>query len=209
MSITTLFTDIGEVLLNNGWDIDERELAIQKFRLQKYDFNQRHHIESDTLELGKQTLAEYLDKVIFYKKRTFSQKEFQDFMLSLSKPYNKMIELEKHLKEKYNLKIFALSNESRELNENRILKFGLDSFIDGFISSCYVHLRKPDKDIFKLALDISQSKPSETLFIDDQIIYIEVAKSFGINTIHHTDYYSTVQKLSFLGLIPEEASNNK
>ena len=37
-----------------------------------------------------------------------------------------------------------VSNESLELNAYRIRTFRLDRFVDSFISSCFVHLRKPD-----------------------------------------------------------------
>jgi hypothetical protein len=48
-----------------------------------------------------------------------------------------------------------IDNETRELNAYRIRKFKLDGFVDFFISSCFVHLRKPHADIFRLALDIA------------------------------------------------------
>jgi hypothetical protein len=58
----------------------------------------------------------------------------------------------------------VVSNESREVNAYRIRKFKLDGFVDSFISSCFVHIRKPDADIFRLALDIAQA-PARTYCI--------------------------------------------
>ena len=48
-----------------------------------------------------------------------------------------------------------MSNEGRELTVFRVRKFGLDKVIDFFVCSCFVHLRKPDKDIWRIALDIA------------------------------------------------------
>ncbi len=62
-----------------------------------------------------------------------------------------MLEQIEKSKETYKLKIIAVSIEARELNEYRIHKFQLNKFVDFYISSCYVHLRKPDTAIFKLA----------------------------------------------------------
>ena len=76
-----------------------------------------------------------------------------------------MIELVSGLKKRYGLKIAVVSNESRELNAHRIDEFKLDGFVDAFISSCYVHLRKPDLEIFKLALDVAQAPPRPKSFI--------------------------------------------
>jgi putative hydrolase of the HAD superfamily len=200
LSIKVLFTDIGGVLLTNGWDVNSRALAAKKFKLDLKELNERHSLMFDTFEEGKLTLSEYLKNVIFFRKRNFTHSMFRDFMFAQSKPFNDMIKLTRSLKSKYNLKVIAISNECRELNDYRIRKYKLDSFIDAFISSCYVHLRKPDKDIYKMALDIFQTKPNESVFVDDRLLFAETAESMGIDAIHHTDYDSTVRKFAKLGL---------
>ena len=83
-------------------------------------------------------------------------------MFAQSKPYVEMIGLVAQLKVRYGLKIAVVSNEARELNAYRIRKFKLDGFVDFFISSCFVHIRKPDADIFRLALDIAQAPASRS-----------------------------------------------
>ena len=98
------------------------------------------------------------------------------------------------------MKIVIVSNESRELNEHRIKKFRLDELADCFISSSFVRLRKPDTDIFKLALDIVQVAPEQIVYIDDQLMFVQLAESFGINSIHHTDFESARTQLASFGL---------
>ncbi len=115
-----------------------------------------------------------------------------------------MIELMAQLKVQHGLKIFVVSNEARELNAYRIRKFKLDRFVDAFISSCYVHVRKPDAEIFRLALDIAQEPPSQVIFIDNTAMFVAIAEGLGIRGIHHTDYKSTRTKLASLGLRFEE-----
>lgn len=114
-----------------------------------------------------------------------------------------MIALIKTLKERYRLKIVAVSNEARELNAFRIHTFKLAEIFDFFISSCYVHLRKPDVAIFQLALDIAQVQADEVLYIDDVKIFVDVAKELGINSIWHSHYLSTKNSLASLGLAYE------
>ena len=121
-------------------------------------------------------------------------------MFDQSKSYPEMLELIRHLKTKYGLKIFVVSNECRELNAYRIKKFKITAFVDAFVSSCYVHMRKPDKGIYQLALDISQVPAEKILYIDDRQMFIDVAKSFKINTLHHVDYTTTIKKLKTFGL---------
>ena len=46
--ITTLFLDIGGVLLTNGWDRNIRLNAAKKFGLDYDEMNERHHLIFDT-----------------------------------------------------------------------------------------------------------------------------------------------------------------
>ncbi|HEV8084100.1 MAG TPA: HAD-IA family hydrolase [Chitinophagaceae bacterium] len=165
---------------------------------------ERHSIMFVTYEEGRITLDEYLDRVIFYKKRDFTFNEFRDFMVSLTTPNAEMIAFIKKIKQQYGLKIVAVSNESRELNTYRIHTFGLNSFIDFFVSSCYVHIRKPDARIFKLALDMAQVPENEVVYIDDVQMFVDVATDFGIKSICHKDYSSTAKALAQLGLITDK-----
>ena len=198
-NITTLFLDIGEVLLTNGWGHESRHLAAEKFNLNFNDFDTRHAIAFETYELGKLTMDEYLNIAVFYEPRNFSKEEFRQFMFTQSKPYPEMIELIKRLKKRYGLKIIAVSNEARELNTYRIEEFGLAGFIDFFVSSPYVHIRKPDRNIYKLALDMAQGQPAEVLCIDDVSVFVTVAESLGIKGICHVNYETTCKKLQSFG----------
>lgn len=191
VSMKTLFLDLGGVLLTNGWDRHARERAAKQFSLDEKEMNSRHSIAFDTLEIGKMTLDDYLDKVVFYKKQPFSKKEFISFMYAQSQPFPEMIGLMKNLKKAHGLKFVAVSNEARELTDWRIKTFKLDSFIDIFVVSCFVKLRKPDSDIFKLALDLSSSGPSEVLYIEDRQIFVDVAKKMKIKAICHKDFDTT------------------
>ena len=71
--ITTLFLDIGGVLLTNGWDHTMRREAARVFDLDHEELNERHHLTFDTYEEGKISLDEYLNRVIFYQKRPFAR----------------------------------------------------------------------------------------------------------------------------------------
>lgn len=194
-----LFTDIGGVLLNNGWDRKKRAAAVEKFRLNADELEERHHLTFDTYEEGKLSLDEYLDRIVFYEKRKFCKSAFKEFMFNSSAAYPEMIELLKVLKKKYAFPIAAISNEGRELNAYRIQHFGLNGFIDFFISSSFVHTRKPDADIFKLALDIAQIEAEEVIFIDDRVMFVQVAGRLGIKGIVHKNYEDTKEKLAEYG----------
>ncbi len=200
LPITTLFVDIGGVLLTNGWPLESRKRAAKMFGLDLDEMEDCHNLTFDTYEEGKLTLDEYLSRVVFYQKRSFTRAQFRKFMFAQSKPFPEMIGLVRRLKSKYGLKIAVVSNEGRELNAHRVQTFKLDRFVDFFISSCFVHFRKPDEDIFRMALDIAQVPVRQVVYIDDRAMFVQIAKSLGIHGIHHTDYKSTRAKLAALGL---------
>lgn len=183
-NITTLFLDIGGVLLTNGWTRKSLHLASSRFQLEEEETDERHHLTFDTYEAGKLTLDEYLDRVIFYRERNFTKEEFKTFMFNQSMPVEGALEYFKGLKSLHNLKVIAVNNESRELNDFRIQKYKLDELFDAFVSSCMVHLRKPDVEIFKMACDIAHTSPPNILYVDDRLMFVEVAISLGINGYH-------------------------
>ena len=199
-NITTLFLDIGGVLLTDGWNRASRKKAAETFNLNYADMDERHHLTFDTYEVGKISLEEYLNRVVFYEKRNFTPTDFKEFMFAQSKPYDDMILLITRLKKHHHLKVAVVSNEGRELTEYRIKTFKLYEFVDFFISSCFVHLRKPDVDIFRAALDISQIPGEQVAYIEDRPMFVQVAEGLGIHGIHHTGYQSTLEKLNLFGL---------
>jgi putative hydrolase of the HAD superfamily len=121
-------------------------------------------------------------------------------MCELSKPYPAMIELVSKIKARYQLKIVVVSNEARVVNDYRIHKFKLYDFVDSFISSCYVRIRKPDADIYRLALDISQTPARQVVYIENTPMFVQIAEGLGIRSILHTNYESTRSKLAGFGL---------
>lgn len=198
--ITTLFLDIGGVLLTNGWDHAMRRRAAEKFGLDYAELDERHQLTVDTHELGKLSLGHYLERVVFYEPRRFSPEEFRDFMFAQSQPLPGMIEFFAEMKRRHRLVVAAVSNEGRELTEHRVTGFDLRRLIDFFICSCFVHFRKPDADIYRLALDTAQARPEEVAYVDNIRMLVEVARGLGIHGIHHTGRESTAAALAELGL---------
>jgi putative hydrolase of the HAD superfamily len=198
--IRGLFLDIGGVILTNGWDHVARQKAAKVFNLDYEELNERHHLTFDTYEEGKLSLADYLNRVIFFEERKFTFDEFRDFMFEQSQPFQNMIDLIKDLKQRYGLAIGAISNEGRELTVYRIKKYELKKFFDFFISSSFVHYRKPDEDMFRMALDVSQIPPDEAIYIEDRPMFVDVARTLGLHGIYHKSFESTRDELADYGL---------
>jgi putative hydrolase of the HAD superfamily len=198
--ITCIFTDIGGVLGTNGWDHSMRQQAAKQFGLDYAEMDERNHLTFDTYEVGKLSLDEYLTRVVFYRPRTFSREDFVRFMFEQSQPYQSMIDLVCRLKERHRLKVAVVSNEGRELTMYRIPKFKLGEFVDFYIVSSFVHFRKPDADIFRVALDIAQVPPEQVAYIEDRPMFVDVACGLGVSGIHHISVEQTRSELAALGL---------
>jgi putative hydrolase of the HAD superfamily len=204
LQITTLFVDVGGVLLTNGWDHLARKRAAKHFELPWAEMDERHRLVFETHEEGKLSFEEYLGWVVFYEKRPFTRNQFRDFMFAQSKPFPKMLDLVARLKARHGLRIVIVSNESRAVNAHRIDTYHLGRLADTFISSCFVGMRKPDIAIFKLALDLAQTPPEHAIFIDNTEMFVKIAESLGIRGLLHVDYESTRGVLAASGLEADE-----
>lgn len=199
-AITCLLLDIGGVLLTNGWDHPARMRAAAQFKLPPDEMEGRHRQTFETYEEGKITLEEYLRRVVFHRRRPFTMAQFRRFMFAQSQPYPAMIDLIRKIKAAHGIKVVVISNEGRELNAYRVRKFKLDELADIFISSSFIHMRKPDAAVYPLALDIAQTPAAQAVYIDNTPMFVQVAQLMGIRSILHKDVLSTRAQLASLGL---------
>ena len=189
--IKVVFMDIGGVLLTNGWGHESRQNAAKLFGFDYEEMNILHNFIYNVFEIGSISLDEYLDTVVFNKPRSFSKAEFKIFMYDQSKELPDLLSWLKTWKKQTILPVFALNNESMELNDYRIEKFKLHDVFDGFFSSCYLGFRKPDPRIFQTALKTTCIKPSECLYFDDRPMLVDAAKKQGMNGILHEKFENT------------------
>jgi len=195
-----LFTDLGGVLLTNGWDHNSRNCAADQFGIDETELHRRHEAVFPNYEQGVNTLSEYLDFAVFHEPRGFTKQEFVDYIMSQSVPYPEMIDLVKQLKAKYNLKVVAVSNEGREIAKYRIDTYNLGSFIDIFIVSAFVGRRKPYEDIYRLALEVANATKEDVVYLDDRQMLAQGAQAYGLDAIWHQSVEGTREALKQRGL---------
>ena len=183
--ITTLFWDIGGVILTNGWDRESRKEAAVTFHLDWEEFQDRHDLSFPAFDSGQIALNEYLDRTLFYRTRSFSREEFTAFMFAQSKEYPETRAILDKVTNAQKYFVGAINNEPLELNQYRIEAFDLRRNFLVFFSSCYVRSRKPEETIFRVALEVTQRPPEQCLFIDDRPLNLESPRKLGMNTIHH------------------------
>lgn len=199
-SIKAIFWDVGGVLASNAWDRSQREEALAHFKLDKEEFADRHELSVSSFERGKINLSEYLERTVFYRARPFTQDEFRNYIFSLSQPKPEVLSFAKSLADSAGYVMGTINNESRDLNLYRIEKFGMRAIFKVFISSCFVGYRKPEPEIYKLALEITQQTPEECCFIDDRALNLEVAKRLGMHVIEMDGLDQLKSDLSTLGV---------
>ena len=198
--ITTTFWDIGGVILSNGWDHKSRRAATDKFQLDRDDFEGRHELSFPAFDAGLVSLNEYLDRTIFYRPRPFTREAFIDFMYAESIEYPEARAVIDGVTRAGKYLVGAINNEPYELNEHRIRKFDLRRNFLIFFSSCYVHSRKPEETIYRMALKITQRPPEECIFIDDRPLNLENPRRMGMNAIHYQNPAQLRSELKKLGV---------
>ncbi len=201
-AIRAIFWDVGGVLLTNAWDHTQRSAALKRFDLDEREFHDRHEMVVSSFERGKITLDEYLDRTVFYRPRPFSRDAFREYMFSLSQPLPGMLEFAQSLSDSGRYLMATINNESRELNYYRIERFGLRKMFRLFFSSCFVGLRKPERDIYRLALETTQIPAEECCFIDDRALNLECAAQLGMHTIEMDTREQLQADLERIGIRP-------
>jgi putative hydrolase of the HAD superfamily len=198
--ITTLFWDIGGVILTNGWDHLSRRDAAKTFQLDWDDFEGRHELSFPALDSGLISLNEYLDRTLFYKERSFTREDFTKFMYAQSREYPEARAVLDRSARANKFLVAAINNEPRELNDYRIQKFDLRRDFALFFSSCYVRSRKPEELIYRIALEVTQRQPAECIFIDDRPLNLENPRRLGMNPIHYQNPPQLLSELQKYGV---------
>jgi len=198
--ISTIFFDIGGVILTNGWDRDARREAAQTFQLDWEDFQDRHDLSFPAFDAGQITLNQYLDRTLFYRTRSFTREEFTAFMFAQSREFPETRAILSALARSGKYLIGAINNEPLELNQYRIEAFQLRHDFQVFFTSCYLNARKPEEAIYRIALQVTQRAPESCVFIDDRALNLENPRRLGMNVVHHQNAPQLRQELQTLGI---------
>jgi len=181
--ITTLFFDVGGVLLSNGWDHGERSRAVERFGLEAEEFEERHARLFTAFERNEVGIEEYLREAVFYRPRPFSPDDFRRFMHAQTRPFPESLEIAEGLARTRRYLMATVNNEAFDLNVYRIRQFGLRNHFSAFYSSCFLGMRKPAAAIFERALDFTQRDAAECIMIDDRPENLEAPAALGMRTI--------------------------
>ena len=204
--ISTILWDVGGVLLTNGWDRQQRDAVVARFGLDQADFERRHAEVDQAWEKDEIGADEYLRHTVFFEPRNFTLAEFLDAMRAESTLLaDSAIGILRELSTSEGYVLATVNNESRIMNEFRLMKFDLLDEFDAFFSSCYLGLRKPDRKIYQVALDVLQRDPERVVFIDDRAENVAAAASLGIHGVRYEGSEQLASELVRLGVWPAPA----
>jgi putative hydrolase of the HAD superfamily len=199
--ITTVFCDVGGVLLTDGWGHESRQLAARQFSFDYEEFDQRHKPLAEQFDCGLINTIDYLNQTLFYRPRSFNQSEFMEFMRAQSEPFEDRIAVIAEIAALNKYLMVTINNESLDLNAYRINKFELYKYFSLFFTSCYMRSSKPKSPIYDNALCITQKSARECVFIDDREENLVVPKQLGMRTILCTSAQQLQKSLMDLGVL--------
>ena len=111
------------------------------------------------------------------------------------------IDILRNLRKKY--KVILLSNTNhlhlQFARQQILLDTGINNFDAEFDHAFYSHVlkaRKPNKKIYEMVCDKASLNPTETIFIDDNLINLTEPNNLGIQTIHHKANSNLKQSIS-------------
>lgn len=210
-SLTTIFFDVGNVILSFDYHIAAREIA-RRCGARKEDiyellegsrYKQQLQVPFET---GKFTPHEYFTRFAAILKRDFDidltmdMGTFFSIFNSIFRYKYRAAEVIRRLK-MAGYRVFFISNVN-PVHKAYWLNIHNDIFrmTDGFIASCEVGVMKDDPRIFDEALKVAglSLRPDKAVFLDDIGSYVEVAASRGVNAFQvtpATDIYQALRDI--------------
>lgn len=140
------------------------------------------HTEGWLYRRGKITKEEFWKAAV--KKLKIEKKlvpKLQEIWHSAYKPIEGMEELVSKLRENY--RVIAFSGNIKERVEYLNEKYGLHNDFDDFLLSFDVGFNKWEREFYEILLEKIKCKPEECILVDDWQEFLDIAKSFGVQTI--------------------------
>lgn len=174
--IRFVYFDIGGVM--NDWS-DYFKSAAKKHGISAEDINSIWSELDEDITRGRKGAKEYWQRVVEkFHLKSDPAFDFLESWMSDYRPRREIHTLAEELSKKY--KIGLISNLYNGMYP-RLVELGIVADLDysAVILSNETGLRKPEKEMYKLATEKAEVKPEEILLIDDRKDFIEGAKKFG------------------------------
>lgn len=198
--INTIILDIGQVLAHFRWKEYLNECGYDRETIEKVSkatVLSKEWSEEDRGVLNDEELiASFIANAPSVAKEIRKLKESP---AGLVREYDYSADFVKKLKEN-GYKVYLLSNYGKTNFAYARSHFKFIPFVDGGVISYEVHHIKPEPEIYQTLINKYHFNPLEAVFLDDSLVNLEGAKSFGLHTIHFTEFDKALKELRDLGV---------
>lgn len=198
--IKAILFDIGEVLLWNPFEEVFQKIA-DKLKIEinaLNEFKLKHHPKLIIGEMSVDFFLEELKKEFNLEiKKKEVRKIYKDSYLEVRTLNEKLLEMIKKLKKKYQIGIIS---NIYDLCAKIDVERGFGVVFEPVILSCEVGLAKPEKEIFELVLKRLNLKADECVFIDNREENLDSPRKMGFKVIHFQNNKQLVDGFEKLGI---------
>lgn len=180
--IKTIFFDIGGVLLNIHPERTIKQLSdVTKITEQEIEaaFPEEAHHRYERGEISDSEFFKVVKRELPISNNLTEEQFWKAWSLLVGEE-TEVVKIMNNLTTKYPVWLLSNTNPYHILAEER---FKLFDKITGGIYSFEVGSRKPEEDIYIKALEIAGVTAEKSLFIDDLIENVEMARSLNMNVI--------------------------
>jgi putative hydrolase of the HAD superfamily len=143
------------------------------------------------LEKGRMTEAEFLTLLQDELEPELGHRPelhgFREIYFDALEPNERMVELMRDLRRR-GYRMALLTNNVREWEPLWRSLLPVDEIFELVVDSAFVGIRKPEREIYELALErLGDPSPAECLFIDDVEANVAAARELGLAVVHFRD----------------------
>lgn len=188
--IKTILFDYAGVITPTRDNLDFAKKYCKRFGLTEQELMEITYTNFGEAAIGKISDERFWGDIA--KKLHIDPEEMKKLLIDTFPVDSRMIKLIDKIKDRYI--IVMVSNQLESWLEKVIDGNNLRSKFHFFVNSYQIGVRKPDKEIFLAALKKSNSKPEETLFIDDANKNIIAAQELGIQGVRFDTFEQFIKE---------------
>lgn len=199
MSFQLVIFDLGGVLVHMKPALMIRRLAAETG--QTVEVLERVLVDPallEQLELGRMTPRQYFDQLARRLKLSWSFEEFVAAWNGILSENTDTTGLLQRLWDRYT--ILVLTNTNILHDEHIRRTWPVFDRVHHWLASYQIGLRKPEPQIYELALRTAQTPPHSAIYIDDVEEHVLVARGMGLTAVHFTDGKMLEEDLRQAGL---------
>jgi putative hydrolase of the HAD superfamily len=156
------------------------------FALERGEITEREF--NDRLE---RALRELLD-------RDVDLSRMAELLMTHLHPNEDLFAYYRSLRDQRGLRLGILTNNVREWEPLWRAKLPIDEIFDDVVDSAFVGMRKPEPEIYALAIERLGVKAGECAFVDDNELNVDAARQLGFHAVHFRDTGQAIAELDAL-----------